>query len=89
MISTLSMKQLLKSSSNCPRCSSCNAGRHFVCNREPTFGFLVLNSVGLELGFGSREHLLNNVSLDHKDFPVDGQPGQPPLPLHPSSLLPR
>ena len=50
---------------------------------------LVLNSVSIELGFGSIEHLLNNVSLVLEDFPVDGQPGQPPSPLHPSSLLPR
>ena len=35
---------------------------------------LVLNSVGVELGLGSIEHLLNNVSLVHEDFAVDGQP---------------
>ena len=47
---------------------------------------LVIDSVGVELGPGSIEHLLNNISWVHEYFPVDDQPGQP---LHPSSHLPR
>ena len=31
---------------------------------------LVLNSVGIELGLGSIEHLLNNASLVYEDFPA-------------------
>jgi len=50
---------------------------------------LVLISFDIELGRSSIKNILDNISLFHEDFPLDGQPGQPPSPLHPLPFLPR